>query len=330
MPLRVLYRALRYPIESSVHASLRHCRGIARAGAHRLDLRAACRSARGPRFHQSRPAPTPARLRTRRPPEDREGSSGGPGGHSSRADHRRAHRPAHPEPRLGQLGARAGGGGSRRGRRSTAPADGAAAGTCRPFRRAEVQFSRRALHSGARVGARDGGARGRGRRGQAVAARIRLRSSEPRHRRGPRAPGTRGIVERNRESLRQSRFAAALRGCRGRRAHEAGSGPRAARRRHRRRHLRGGGAQRAAGPGHARGVGRQARRPAGADHDVPAGGEGSRDRRRRCGRFLVRQRSAGRDWLRQQDGSALCVPAIAPADSKAASPTERTSSCAAI
>ena len=66
-----------------------------------------------------------------------------------------------------------------------------APGPCRSGGRHQVQFPRRALHSGARQRPRDGRARGRRRPRQGAAGRVRHRGAEPRDRGGSGASRTR-------------------------------------------------------------------------------------------------------------------------------------------
>ena len=78
-----------------------------------------------------------------------------------------------------------------------AAVDGAAAGPRGPGGGAEIQFSRCAVRAGAGFGAGDGGAGGGGSVCEIAFARVWRGGSEPYHRGGPRATGTRGDVGRN-------------------------------------------------------------------------------------------------------------------------------------
>ena len=221
------------------------------------------------------------------------------GGHPARADDRRAHRAAHRESRLGQLGDtpwrwRIAPRTATTRRPLTAPRPGHAdlAGALK-FNFHDARYILE------RASARETAAR------VALGALAKLLLREfgceilshvvaVGHVRLERAAAWSEIAG----GVRQSRFAAALRGSGDRGAHEAGSRSGAARGRYGRRHFRSGGARRAVGLGQPRAVGRQARRPIGARGHVHPGGKGGGDWRGRGGGGLLRQRGAGRDRVR--------------------------------
>ena len=148
-------------------------------------------------LHQSRIAPAAAWLWARWAAEDRERPRGDFCRRAAWRDHWGTDRVAHRESRLGELGEDSAGGSiADSGSRGT-KIGGAAAGSCRSGGIAKIQFSRRALHFGAGVGARDGCPRGGGRDCEATAARTGYGHRQPhssggaREARSPRSPGTR-------------------------------------------------------------------------------------------------------------------------------------------
>ena len=136
-----------------------------------------------------------AGLWPRRAHEDRDRQGARAFGSAARQDHRLADCDRDHQPRLEELGRKAAGGGGRSGQ---APGGCfAAARSCGPGRRAEVQLSRCAVCAGAGVGARVDQPRGGRRVRQADAADAGHRSAEPRDPRGARGTGARRELGRD-------------------------------------------------------------------------------------------------------------------------------------
>ena len=144
-----------------------------------------------PGSRQPRTVAPPAGLRPRRAHEDRDRPRRNRRRRAPLPHHRLAHRHPDPQQGLAELDRSAAGGRHRRRRRQAEAGHPSAARACRPGRRHQVQFSRRALHSGARQRPRDHGAGGGRRDRQGAARRVRHRGAEPRDRGGTGAAGAR-------------------------------------------------------------------------------------------------------------------------------------------
>ena len=205
-------------------------------------------------------------------------------------------------------------------------------GPCRSRRRAQVRSRRHSRRARARQRARDRGPRRRRRARAAAAARGRLRDHQPhhRHRRRGRAGRHRGAVRsrprrwrldaplRCADAALEQQMMAAIDAAKEAGDTLGGSFEVIARNVPRR-------------PRQLRAVGPQARWPPGAGADVDSGDQGRGDRRRRRRRPPARARrcTTRSSRIRQApSGEPMVIAArpIAPAASKAASPTAR--SCA--